>query len=474
MSDAKRNSRKQEFGAAAGCAAMAEALIPIVEATAMTTDEDFFYAKPNGGGPSSHRGSVRSEKGSNNAGISHRKSSVKTSSEQTPKMKKRATPPTLTPNTKQRSFDGGVIGWPEGLKQEVIGSFSSKPNVAAAKAYLQSLAWPTGLQETLLKSVSKIGMRFIVVDDSGSMSQNDGRRIVSSSGSALENDATVKVISCTRWSELVQTLHFAAKLANEGKIPTEFRLLNGADPCIVGLGDDGNDGYNFAEDCFTQEPAGQTPLCEHIRCVIDCVEQVADELRKNGLKAAIIICTDGEATDGNISEVLQRLKKLPAWLVIRLCTNEQRLVDYWNGIDKELEIEVDVLDDLVSDAREVQAVNDWLVYGEPLHRMREFGAAAKEFDLVDETALGSEQMKALISHVYFGDDSRSFTQHPDVDWKDFLHVVEAKARANPKTFCTLRNKFVPFIDTKKLARCYATSKKAGQGVRGGSAACGIC
>jgi len=42
---------------------------------------------------------------------------------------------------------------------------------------------------------------------------------------------------------------------------------------------------------------------------------------------------------------------------------------------------------------QVAAVNGWLNYGDEMHRLREFGASFKEMDLIDESALGSEQMK---------------------------------------------------------------------------------
>jgi hypothetical protein len=62
-------------------------------------------------------------------------------------------------------------------------------------------------------------------------------------------------------------------------------------------------------------------------------------------------------------------------------------VDYWNNIDSVLELNMDVLDDHSGEAKEIHKVNPFLIYGEPLHRMREFGVSMKEFDLIDEKTL---------------------------------------------------------------------------------------
>ncbi len=92
---------------------------------------------------------------------------------------------------------------------------------------------------------------------------------------------------------------------------------------------------------------------------------------------------------------MRPFQNLPVWLVIRLCTDNPFVVDYWNNIDTELEIEMDVLDDLQGEAEEVHTVNKWLAYGEPLHRLREFGATIKEIDLIDESLLSVEQMVVM-------------------------------------------------------------------------------
>ena len=51
---------------------------------------------------------------------------------------------------------------------------------------------------------------------------------------------------------------------------------------------------------------------------------------------------------------------------------------------------MDVLDDLFGEAEEVGEHNNWLVYGEPLHRFREFGSHRKELDMLDEMSLSTE------------------------------------------------------------------------------------
>ena len=97
------------------------------------------------------------------------------------------------------------------------------------------------------------------------------------------------------------------------------------------------------------------------------------ELRKNGQKATIVIATDGQSSDGDIatvsltsdtfykhfsktfhnSQAMRPLQSLPVWVVIRLCTDNDSVVDYWNNIDGQLELDMDVLDDFASEAKEV-------------------------------------------------------------------------------------------------------------------------
>jgi hypothetical protein len=148
---------------------------------------------------------------------------------------------------------------------------------------------------------------------------------------------------------------------------------------------------------FEDSPSGGTPLCKHIREITAKIRSMEPQLRAAGQKACVMIATDGESSDGDVAEALRPLRELPAWVVIRLCTDEDKIVSYWNNVDSVLELDMDVLDDLCGEAEEVTQNNKWLTYGEPLHRLREFGIPTKEIDLLDEVALSIDQIRQFCS-----------------------------------------------------------------------------
>ena len=197
-----------------------------------------------------------------------------------------------------------------------------------------------------------------------------------------------RFVKCTRYEELAEALKFHAGFAQAAAAPTEFRFLNALSPLRIGFDTQaGTNAYDMFMNQLNAYPSGGTPLCRHINEITRDIYSRADQLRANGQKACIIIATDGESSDGDVASALRPLKDLPVWVVIRLCTNEDHIVDYWNNIDSVLELNMDVLDDHSGEAREIHKVNPFLVYGEPVHRMREFGVSIKEFDLIDEKML---------------------------------------------------------------------------------------
>lgn len=64
------------------------------------------------------------------------------------------------------------------------------------------------------------------------MIASDGHKVVQTARGEM------RVLSCTRWSELAEALQFHAGISHAAAAPTEFRMLNGSAPITVGLNGD--------------------------------------------------------------------------------------------------------------------------------------------------------------------------------------------------------------------------------------------
>ena len=143
------------------------------------------------------------------------------------------------------------------------------------------------------------------------------------------------MVGCSRWSELTEALKFHANISRAACAPSEFRLLNGAQPILVGNNDENDQGrFQSLLAIFENSPNGGTPLCHHIRQVIEKIRSMEQHLRASGQKACVIIATDGESSDGDIATAMRPMQALPVWVVVRLCTDDEKIVNYWNNIDR--------------------------------------------------------------------------------------------------------------------------------------------
>ena len=141
--------------------------------------------------------------------------------------------------------------------------------MGSADAYLARNGWPSGLRKRFIEQLVRIPIRFIIVDDSGSMGAADGHRLV---GDA----ASKSLVSCTRWAELGDSIRFLAGLAETAQAPTEFRLLNKGYPILVGRGEDDGQNVKQVVALLNESPDGMTPLCRHINQVVATIRGIVN------------------------------------------------------------------------------------------------------------------------------------------------------------------------------------------------------
>merc|ERR1712144_191012 len=98
-------------------------------------------------------------------------------------------------------------------------------------------------------------------------------------------------------------------------------------------------------------PTNTTPLTESIMSVISMISPIAADLRASGQQVAVILATDGHPNNRqSFVQAMQQLQLLPVWVVVRLCTDDDDVVSFWNDLDEQLEAPLEVLDDVRGEA----------------------------------------------------------------------------------------------------------------------------
>lgn len=315
---------------------------------------------------------------------------------------------------------------------------------------MKEKGWTNGLINALIANVEKTPVKFFVCDDSTSMESEDGKMFVG-------EGANKRLLPCTRWAELRETIKFHMKLSSLASAETEFRLLNGAAPIVVGTSaEDDTTSMPILEAILNHTPSGGTPLCYHISEIVKQITEMAPELRSKGKKAAIIIATDGEPSDGDIAAAMRPLCNLPCYVVIRLCTDQENVIGYWDSLIKSLELYMDVLDDPIGEAQQVaRSANNWFTYGEPLHRLREFGCPVKEYYGVDLKRFNHNQMKTLCGLLF--DQELSALPHPVDQWKHFIFKISELNDAEGEIWDNANQCMSKWIDMRRLISAYSPS-----------------
>mmetsp|Transcript_19296 Transcript_19296/g.27147 ORF Transcript_19296/g.27147 Transcript_19296/m.27147 type:complete len:383 (+) Transcript_19296:114-1262(+) len=345
-----------------------------------------------------------------------------------------------------------------------------KPITEDQTKYLMKLGFTRGLATSLTTNFATFPWRIWIVDNSGSMNSADGHRIVSSM-----NDKSLKFVSCTRWAEIKETVEYHVNISGLLEAPTTFRLLNNPGGSLsskkfgsvfdiaLTKGNTASQVSNAMKIMSNTRPTGTTPLTSHVMEVHNKVKALKNQLVADGKRVSIIIATDGLPTDTNglsseyakqeFVNSLRLLEELPVWVVIRLCTDEESVVDFYNSLDEQLELSMDVLDDFEGEAKEIYEHNKWLNYTLPLHRLREMGFHDRVFDLLDERTLTSEELRIFCS-ILFGMEKFDGVADPAVDWASFLKDIKNLLSDEESLYNPIKKSITPLLDLKKMNQIY--------------------
>ena len=237
---------------------------------------------------------------------------------------------------------------------------------AKMKEMLLSLNFTNKMVQFFIEDSKKVEYYGIIADDSGSMATHDGEKIVKGEG-----------IGTTRFEEMCIPIFEEYSLFRNCNIPSSFITLNNGTINI-----DNNSCQENELKSLLTSPNGGTPLGEKLNEFLNNIRLIEGQKK-------LIIYTDGVPNESNqtIIRLLNRLLELKTSITIRLCTDDRSIINYWNNIDNNLEIDIDIVDSYFSEKKEVNNKNPQINYTYHVHKLREYGVVNGMFDKMDEIKL---------------------------------------------------------------------------------------
>lgn len=375
--------------------------------------------------------------------------------------------PYPNPSTAGRIDSGSVAGYT--LSGHIDEEQEQNRRLAAQQlteehvSILVEQGFSLGLAKALAENTQSFDQRIWIVDNSGSMQIGDGHRV-------KDIDGKITLLPATRWEEIQDTVIYHSQMAAVLNSHTRFRLLNDPGQTVGGQEFSVGRSSTTVENDIRQarkiitraKPDGVTPLTAHIWDIQQEIRQMLPKLQRTGRRVAVVLATDGLPTDdqgyggeeitNEFIQALRSLEGLPVWLVIRLCTDETNVTDFYNQLDTMLELSLEVLDDFMGECKEVHSHNPWLNYALPMHRCRELGYHDRLFDLIDERLLTKGELRDFCV-LLFGTDYSTIPD-PVVDWKGFLAYVQGRLNNEQPQWDPIQKKLKPWINIKKLNRVY--------------------
>jgi hypothetical protein len=260
----------------------------------------------------------------------------------------------------------------------------------------------------------------------------------------------------SRWDELKHMAMEHAEWNAKIGVPSEFFLLNSACPSQPVDGRDLKridsqkgrieDQISALKGLLDRTfPGGGTPLTERLQDLRRRLRQSAPELQRDGRKLMLILVTDGipNGSRHEFAEAIRMLaRELSVHVVVRLCTNDDSVSGFYDEVDKELELSLDILDDFQGEAKNIYSYNSWLTYPRALHTVREAGTLSNLMDFVDERPLTPMEVGLFAQLLLRGEGQPKYPWQPEA----LLDAVEKDLASAPYVFCMKRRIAAPLLN----------------------------
>ena len=317
--------------------------------------------------------------------------------------------------------------------------FSMKSLMHLIPVMLETIALAESV--VLARSRENLPLTIWLVDNSSSMTISDGRRLLET-----RSQRDVRVERCTRWEELQEAVKYHAQLAAVLQAPTKFVLLNdpsGPYACLpreISIAERGKEHIEAELEIVLSSfskiaPEGVTPLTLHLHRIHESIQYLHERI-------VLVLATDGRPTDSygyssvavdRAFENALRVIQSHAWVVIRLCTDDTGVLDYYRKLDENMELSLEVLDDFLDEAKEVHTYNPWLTYSLVLHRCREMGLSCHSqhrwLDWLDERSMTRGEILHVLGILGLVDWTSSPHSLEDPgEWAKFCMAVDREQK----------------------------------------------
>ena len=372
---------------------------------------------------------------------------------------------------------------------------------------MRNQGFSTGLAKRIVQHTDQHPLRIYLIDNSSTQLHADGHLVVQSKNPPFR----IQLVDCTRWEEVCAMLIWHAEFAAWCQTPMVLRLLH--DPgATVGpqqVGVAASKHLSCTEELDrlkellgnTRPSGGTTRLLIHLREMLQTILEISPRLQEEAKGIVLVICTDGLPTDDQGQESPQVTKEFTNTLkllqgqqvsvVVRLSTDEERVVQFYQQLDHKSEsstsfgrstFHLDVLDDYVSECHQVLKRNPWLNYGYPLHLCREQGVSVEILNALPQRNLSIEEASVVMGLLFdipvvgdgqleqpFAPNARAsigsvppvtrFFKDPYLDYAGFREQVKNWNQENGVLWNPIARKFLPWINVKKLDTLYDPHRK---------------